>query len=464
MRPRGLVNDGIVCDVAGVIHMSVEIRDQANIAVNESRILVIRPPQILSYFNAGHHLALYQVAGHLRRKYPAGAVDVLDASVVRTTWRDIAEIIFSSGYRYIVVMNDLDSVDGIARFLHYVSSLSPLTKTVTFGRLSSMRPELFARYRFDAVVTSGDYETGVAAALEAMHTGSTRAAGARLRSGDSWIEPQMPGATLDPSEWILPGVDEIPYDRYDELYGDETRKFSGLPSKRELVVPVARGCPVGCSFCEVPTVFGKRERRLPVSSTLTYIRDSFAAAPFDYVSFYAPTFTLDREWVDSLCRELRVAPVPWKCCTTMHHLDERLVRNMGASGCVRISVGVETLEESAYPNLPRAKRKQEGDLRRLAGVCAASGVELNCFIIVGLPGTSPEGTRGTIELLEALGARVRPTVFTPYDLLSGESTDAEIMAMNRQLFVPHTTDLDAGNRQVAYSLLYGRHALNPSRD
>ena len=86
---------------------------------------------------------------------------------------------------------------------------------------------------------------------------------------------------------------------------------------RELVVPVARGCPVGCSFCEVPTVFGKRERRLSITSTLTYIRKSFAAAPFDYVSFYAPTFTLDHAWVRALCGELRAAPVPWKCCTTI---------------------------------------------------------------------------------------------------------------------------------------------------
>ena len=72
------------------------------------------------------------------------------------------------------------------------------------------------------------------------------------------------------------------------------------------------------------------------------------------------------------------------------------------------------------------------------------------------------GARRTIEFVEALGARVRPTVFTPYETLSGSTTDLEMMAMNRQIFVPDTTDFDTHARHDAYSLIYGRDARSRS--
>ena len=139
--------------------MQTEVADEHGHAVDGCRILVIRPPQVLSYFNAGHHLALDQVAGDLQRTCPSSAVTVLDASVVQRTWRDIAEDLFTSEYQYIAVMNDLDGIDGIARSV-LRREHCPDARTVTFGRLSGMQPGFFERYPFDAVVTSGDYEPG----------------------------------------------------------------------------------------------------------------------------------------------------------------------------------------------------------------------------------------------------------------------------------------------------------------
>lgn len=415
-------------------------------------MLVVRAPQVLSYFNAGHHVALYQVADHLRRL--GRTVDVLDASLGRTTWRDVAELLHGGAHSDIAILNDLDGIDGLERFIHYARSLAPDAWIVTFGRLSSLVPALFERFDLDAVVASGDFEAGVAAATAARATDP--APGIRVRREGAWMGERHGGALLDPEDWGVPNVGEIPYELYDELYAPAGRAFSGLAGRRELVAPVARGCPIGCSFCEVPTAFGRRERRLTVAAVINYIENAVATLPFDYVSFYAPTFTLDRTWVLELCSRFReqTAALPWKCCTTLHHLDPELIATMGAAGCVRISVGVETLDVDAHPGLPRLKRKTDEDLEEVAAACTAAGIELNCFVVVGLPGTTPAGTRATIDLVRALGGRVRATVYTPYDELGPASSPTDILGLNRQTF-PAMTPLDAGERSVGYALVYG---------
>src|SRR4051794_7473516 len=111
------------------------------------RVLVVWPPQVLSYFNAGHHLALYQVADHLRRHLKdVDVVRTFDGSVESCTWKDVGDELFQAQYDAIAVMNDFDGVAGLSPFLKYARQLCPSSRIVTFGRLSSLKPELFYQF------------------------------------------------------------------------------------------------------------------------------------------------------------------------------------------------------------------------------------------------------------------------------------------------------------------------------
>lgn len=415
------------------------------------KLLVLRPPQVLSYFNAGHHLALYQVADALRKAFSC-EVDCVDASVERSTWKDLADRVYTKAYDVVFLMNDLDGIDGFDRSVLYVRELSPSTRIVTFGRLSSLRPDFFRRFDLDFIIRSGDFEAVCCDVVETIQRGvRASVSGTDVRRGDRWIESGTIGRTLDPEQWCLPDPKTIPYDAYGKLYSRDSARFSGFPNQRELVVPVARGCPVNCSFCEVPIAFGRLDRRISVARTLGYIADCISCQAFDYVSFYAPTFTLDRAWVRELC-ETKIdlgASWNWKCCTTVHHLSPDLIELMGQAGCVRISVGVETLEAAATASLPRIKQQAEQKVEDVAAACAAARIELNCFVIVGLPGSSVSGTRETMAALVNMGARVRPTAYTPYSQIS---TDTRLADFNRQLlrFADFGT---AEEKSEAYGLL-----------
>lgn len=419
------------------------------------RILVIWPPHVPSYFNAGHHTPLYMTAGHLRRLPSVDRVDVKDAGVFNTHWKAIGDLLHQGRYDVIAMMNDFDAVDGFERFTAYARELSPDSRLLTFGRLSSMNPGFFQRYGLDAVVQSGDYETGVAHYVTALAAGTPHAPlpGVAVRDGDQWKPPARGGDSLSPDQWTLPDVEEIPYEHYDRLYARDEDKFCGIPFRRELVVPTARGCPIGCEFCEVHEIFGLRERRLSVEAAVAYIEESLRALPFEYVSFYAPTFTLDKRWVRELCARFLAGPVSprWKCATTVHHLDADLVDLMGRAGCVRISVGLETLEPDGHGSLPRAKRIEEGRFEALAEQCTRAGIELNAFVIIGLPGTGAEGARRTRELVEKTGARFRPTMYTRLHDMTPSMQPLEISRYNRQLIAdPHH-----GPDDGLYDFLFG---------
>jgi hypothetical protein len=139
----------------------------------------------------------------------------------------------------------------------------------------------------------------------------------------------------------------------------------------------------------------------------------------------------------------------------VHHLDEELVGLMGRSGCVRVSVGLETLEPEGHGALPRAKRVHEERFRELGAWCAAAGVELNAFVIVGLPGTTAAGVAWTREVAHEVGARFRPTVYTPFEQLTPSMTLEEVAAYNRQLLPPGTCPPDEDPIEL-YRFVFGR--------
>lgn len=427
------------------------------------KVLVAWPPHVPSYFNAGHHLPVFSVAAYLRAQ--GHDVTALDAGALNSTWKDFGQCLVDHRFDAVVLVNDFDVVEGVRRAADYVRALSPSSLLMTVGRLSYQNPGYFRTLPLDAIGVGGDYEAAAAQALSLREGGRRALPGVEVHDGTGWLPPAAPGGRLAPEEWVLPDVTEIPYAAYDNLYADDSNKFCGLPGSRELVVPVARGCPVNCSFCDVPAMQGLAERRLSVERTVAYIEESFRTLPFEYVSFYAPTFTLKKNWVHELCETLgaRPRPYPWKCATTLRHLDEELLLAMGAAGCVRVSVGVETFAPTPNGVLPKAKLDAQRRFEQVLEWCRAARIELNCFVIVGLPGTSAEDAAATISHIAAAGARPRPTLYTPYEQMTATMSERELSGFNRQTFVDPAPIIGGGDDPLDHlGLVFGRDGYTTS--
>jgi anaerobic magnesium-protoporphyrin IX monomethyl ester cyclase len=226
----------------------------------------------------------------------------------------------------------------------------------------------------------------------------------------------------------------------------EGRHRQSVPSTAATDEPA---CALGAAPAP-PTVVADRTKassaasaaRNSVERTVAYIEESFDRDPFEYVAFYAPTFTLNRRWVRELCAALRAkgSPYPWKCATTISHLPLDLLEDMAAAGCVRVSVGLETLEPDAQGNLPPQKHIGVERFQELAGACTRLGVELNCFVIAGLPGTTPLGVERTVAEIRSIGGRTRPTMYANIDRLRTATTLEDAALYNRHLLHPVDSD------------------------
>jgi anaerobic magnesium-protoporphyrin IX monomethyl ester cyclase len=417
------------------------------------KILTMWPPTIPSYFNAGHRLTIFSVAEHLRQD-STDDVTALDLAALNATWKTVGDVLVNGDFDVVFIANDFDAVDTFARTVRYIRTLSPRTRIGTFGRLSDLLPEFFHRFHLDFVAGKGDHEmfaadvvAAIAGAIEATdHMWS------RDESG-TWLPPVPTARYLTVDELPLPDVRQLPYPAYDVMYADDTARFCGIPQRRELIVPVARGCPVGCEFCDVPGREGLNERRISVERVIDYIVRSREYVDFEYVSMYAPTFTLNRKWVHDFCRSYQQLPqrLPWKCTTTIHHMNDELAAAMGAAGCIRISVGLETLEPEAQEHLPYAKHIERERFTRFAESCQRNGIEVNCFVILGLPGTTLAGVKHTREVAESVGARVRPTVYTDFSAMRADMSVDEISTFNRQLL---RDDLPEAEALGLYQVLF----------
>jgi radical SAM superfamily enzyme YgiQ (UPF0313 family) len=420
--------------------------DPSTEPANGPRVLVIRPPEVPTYFNAGHHLPVFMVSAYLRAHLGDSArVDAIDAAALNVTWRELADRLWDGHYDVIACMNDLGEVPALGELVARVRGFGRPARIITFGRMSSLVPKFFERYDLDGIVQQGDYEAGILAFIRWVAVERGPRPGVAVKFDSRWLPPDGPGEALPAGQWVLPDVREVPYPFYDRLYQRDRSQFCGLPDRRELVVPVARGCPVRCGFCEVWVREGARERRLPVGRVVDYISKSRTLERFDYVAMYAPTFTLNRQWTLQMCDALAaLGDVAWKCTTTIECLDETLLEHMAASGCVRVSVGLETLESGAQSFLPSRKRMARARFDQLAACCARVGVELNCFVILGLPGATIDGTLETARHVRSMGARLRPTFYTPYHDMRADMDEHEISRFNRQLAPGHLSAADAG--------------------
>jgi radical SAM superfamily enzyme YgiQ (UPF0313 family) len=421
-------------------------------SVRPLRVLVLRAPEVPTYFNAGHHLPVFTCSAYLRGRPEVAAVDALDAAALNVTWRELGDRLWEGAYDVIAHMNDLGEIPALADLIASARALCPSARLITFGRLSAQIPGFFERYDLDGIVCGGDYEAGLLTFVRWLGDQSRPRPGVAVRADGEWLPPTGPGEMLPATEWVLPDIAEIPYEAYDRVYLRDRSQFCGLPERRELVVPVARGCPVGCGFCEVWRREGLKERRLPVERVVDYIRASYERARFDYVAMYAPTFTLRRRWALDLCDALiELGGITWKCTTTLDHLDEPLLARMAESGCTRVSVGIETFEPPAQSLLPSAKRCGPDRFDVIAECCARLGMELNCFVILGLPGATVDGTLATASHIGASGALLRPTFYAPYHEMRPDMDEREIAAYNRQLT---PTDLSPADAARLYRLYH----------
>ena len=317
-----------------------------------STLFITPPDNTERYANQGHSLALWRVAQNLEETERA-KVTVVDGSADAIDKATTNEILSNNQYGLVAIMLDkgqftFTSLRGlVAQVRHH----SPGAAIVLFGRAPAEAPEFYCNEDYgDAVVhPNGDYEAGVRLVGRACVLGGN-VPGVSMRLADGWRHPSERGVQLPPNAWAFVEHWEKPKEiaRWRERYANYFARYCGLPGMAEGVIEVGRGCPIKCDFCEVWRREGAQDRRLSPQETAARMKNAIASGKVEYVTLYAPTLTLRKEWVLELCDELDAfaregIAIPWKYTTDVAVLSESLVQRMTNSGCLRVSIGLEVI-------------------------------------------------------------------------------------------------------------------------
>ena len=182
-----------------------------------------------------------------------------------------------------------------------------------------------------------------------------------------------------------------------------------------------RGCPFNCPYCYASTErnryrgLGPYLRTRSVGRVIEEIAAVDASRPLALIQFHDDILAWNRKWFDEFARTFpRRFLTRFTCNMKAHLLDEALVRQHREAGCAFACIGVET-------GSPRLRREVLGremsneQIEKAFGWCRKAGIYTLAFIMIGVPGETPQTLNETVEFVKRIETDlVYCSIFTPY--------------------------------------------------
>jgi len=172
-------------------------------------------------------------------------------------------------------------------------------------------------------------------------------------------------------------------------------------------IMTSRGCPMQCTFCSSSLMWGKQVRFHSAEYVLEMLDTAINRHGQRIISFKDDTFTANKPRVLAICDGIRKRHLEfiWSCDTRADHLDDELLFEMRRSGCMRISVGVESASNIILKNIKkRLSLERLFDVTRAAKKC---GIQIRYYMMVGNRGETQETFQQSLDFID----RAKPNQF-----------------------------------------------------
>ncbi len=213
------------------------------------------------------------------------------------------------------------------------------------------------------------------------------------------------GRIIDNGPAPLPDLRQLPpmdIDLYcqasERIKNQENREFS-----------LNRGCAFHCTYCNGPSLKAMYGAEILRSKTadqaIDELRYVYERYPFKSAFFTSDNLFLKRDFaLEFLDKYRREIALPFCCQMRVELVDTELARLLSEAGCHMVSVGIES-------GSPRVRKEILGRLmsnERIVRACAIlkdSGIEVNAYNMVGIPGETFEEALETVRL----NSQIQPT-------------------------------------------------------
>ena len=200
----------------------------------------------------------------------------------------------------------------------------------------------------------------------------------------------------------LPAYDSIAFQRY---ANSAHRKSVDSPRKYPYArIITSRGCPVGCVFCQVEFISGKRFRARSAKNVLDeieYLKNEYGIRSiiFDDDNLIADKQRAIEIFEGMIARDL---VMPWVAIAmAVFKLDEELIKLMKASGCEYIDIAIESGSERVLKEIVRKPVNYE-HAKKMVRFAQKEGIYVAANFVVGFPTETWDEIRETVKFAEEI--------------------------------------------------------------
>lgn len=201
-------------------------------------------------------------------------------------------------------------------------------------------------------------------------------------------------ATCNSPKQPIQDLDKLPFP-------DRDLSLIPITKLRELddfsfTIIASRGCPYRCSYCSTSNYWGIYRFRSPINvvDEIEWLEDKYGMGK---IKFLDDVFTLRRNWVLELCREIknRGLDVEWSLSTRVDLVNQSLLKAMKNAGCKAIFYGLESLNDPTLQSIRKGTTKNQ--IAKTIRQTKEAGIEYVEAFMLGLP---REGQKDLKEKME----------------------------------------------------------------
>ena len=384
--------------------------------------LIIWPKsENISHINY-HYAQFGEVVDYLNKKTDNSIIAV-DCDVQDV---DIIEIIKTNGITKVIMQVNYENARNSFNLAQKLKKQFGNIAILAYGNIPAMLPNLFKNSSFDAMFKDGDFESCIESFLKNFNKNidlseqCLKLRGMYLIDKGKFLRTKK-GEYIRPNEWGISREGQVPVEEYDKRKG-----------KNRYVINISRGCPFDCSHCLIQLTEGRLERRRSLENLEDAIGEIKDKYKYKHIKFWAANFTLDKQYVKDFCKMMKekYPDITWECATRIDLVENKeMLKEMYSAGCRQISLGIESLNND---ELIHTKDFNKSQIFKAISDIQSAGIQVKGCIMLGMPNQTKESIVNTLKFLVDNHVIIRPTIYTPYQLL-GEDVDlSELSKYNRK--------------------------------
>lgn len=281
--------------------------------------------------------------------------------------------------------------------------------------------------QFDVVVRGEGEQTllDLYRSIEGSHPLATVKGIAFRAGGETRLTP--PREPMEDLDLLpFPARDLIPLERYRTSH--VSRGFS-RKAMNIAEIMTSRGCPYDCIFCASKVVHPRRVRFRSAENIIAEMEALVREQNVTHFSFLDDTFTIKREVLYPVCDFMGKRGLTFDCFTRVNDVDEEKMGRMVASGCRKISFGIE----SGSPRVLKLLKKGITVEHVENAFRIARRARLPVIEATFLLGSHPDESREDIELTKRLIFRLRPDIMALFIAVPYPGTELNRILKERGL-------------------------------